>query len=152
MMESKDNPEKLKDKRNELANHLGDKGNQVDDVIKSDKNKKRIEINREEILNQLLKAIELTPMDELCKHVLRVRLTAKEPSLELMYAARLAGIKFQEVLKIEEYAKSKVSEFLKKHSIQDIVNDFNQNSRNARDLKQKMIVNPVDRQAAKEKE
>lgn len=133
----------LKDKRDNVARHLDP--SQPGKVIEQPKSGiPPLVISHEKNLNQMLKAIELTPMDEFYKQILRIRLTHKNSGYSLMCAARIAGIKFSEVLQIEEYAKEKVKDFLKKHSIQDIVNDFNQNSRNERDLGDKLSkpVNP----------
>ena len=110
------------------------------------------EINHEDVLNQMLKAIKLTPMEDGFKAILILRLTSTDPSKQLLHYATKHGIRFKEILEMEQYAKDKVKAFLKSSSLDDIVQNFNQNSRNSSDLIENVSVNLDDIQAAEEKE
>lgn len=90
--------------------------------------------NHTDALNQLLKVIQVTPMDCELKMVLRMRVWGKNPHIfapmDREEIAMDLGCKIDEVERMEVFAVENVEKFLGDTPIQEAINKFN------RDLKQ----------------
>lgn len=122
------NHEDLANKRNRVAKHL--EGKNFKPMKASDidptKSKGRVEINRDILLQDMLKLISVVPMDGAFKEILRIKLTYPDYAVELfMNLGVKYGIRLQTIYEMEEFAKEKIIEYLKKNSLQDAINAFN---------------------------
>jgi divalent metal cation (Fe/Co/Zn/Cd) transporter len=108
-------------------------------VIKDGGKISRETYNHEEIMDQMIKAIEFTKMDKKMRAVLLLRLihgyTIQRMQIYLFLHGHLTGNSHDELVAIEEEGKRLVKETLQNHSIQEIVASINANSRVIKDLR-----------------
>ena len=85
--------------------------------------------HHEEIMDQLIKAIEFTHMDRKMRAVLLLRLihgyTIQRMQVHLFLHGHMTGNSHDELVALEEEGKRRVKETLSKHSIQEIVASIN---------------------------
>lgn len=137
-----ENHDDVADKRNRIASHLEGskfkaiKGSDIDPT----KPTGTTVINRDIILQDMLKLVHVAPMDSCFKEILRIRLTYPDQALEMfMMLGNRHGIRLSTILQMEQYAKDKIVEYLKKSSLQDAINEFNaMHGKDSTDIKNKM--------------
>lgn len=97
------------------------------------------EFHHEEIMDQMVKTIEFTKMDKKMRAVLLLRLihgyTIERMQIYLFLHGHLLGNSRDELLAIEAEGKRLVKETLERHTIKEIVETINANSRVIRDLR-----------------
>lgn len=85
--------------------------------------------NHEEMMDQMIKAIEFTKLDRKMRAVLLLRLihgfTIERMQLHLFITGHVFGNSRDELLALEAEGKRLVKETLAKHTMQDIVNTIN---------------------------
>jgi hypothetical protein len=140
-----DNSENLVNKRNRIALHL--EGNKFKAVSASDmgadaktRELPTTVIDKDLLLQDMLKLISVTPMEDAFKEILRIRITYPDNAVQIFMAfGNKHGIRLATIFQMEEYAKEKVIEFLKKNEIQDAIGKFNADQGgSAVDIKNKM--------------
>jgi len=124
--------------RDAVAREIGDKGNRVD-LTPNFENGTMV-VEHMQVLNQMLKAVATTAMEDGFKEILVIRLTnhRDESTKILMRYANTHGIRLTEILKMEEYAKEKVRDHLAKESLNEIVGRFNMDKTEDKKVKANM--------------
>ena len=119
---------------------LGTKG--LDSV--SFGNGRTLTIDHVKCMNEMIKAIAMTPMDDYLKGLLITRL--RNPTMGLWEIAARYGVRIHILLELEEEAKEKVKDYLRKTSLNEAIAKFNssENSVKSTDLKNKINGNPFE--------
>lgn len=137
-----ENHEDLAKRRNRIAKEIeGCKFNPLDaDLLNPNKVKGTTVINRDIIVQDMLKLVHVCDMDSCFKEIMRIRLMYPDQAIEMfMLLGNRHGIRLSTILQMEQYAKDKVVEYLKKHTLQDAINQFNlSGAKDAVDIKNKM--------------
>jgi hypothetical protein len=98
--------------------------------------------NHEEIMDQMVKAIEFTKMDKKIRSVLLLRLihgfSIERMQIYLFFHGHFTGNSRDELVFLEAEGKRLVMETLKNNSMQDIIESINANSRVIRDLRNEL--------------
>lgn len=84
--------------------------------------------NHNKIIHQFLKAIELCPMDDVLKMILRFKIWGVHPEvfhpLTIQQTAKIAKINVKKAEELEDEAKYYLYSYLKDHPIVDIEGNF----------------------------
>lgn len=120
----------MKKEVNQLNNKLGDikrhAGDVHDPLLDPNKDMGAVEVDHIKTLGEMLKLIALVPMGAEFKEILRIRLTndQKQSTMILMKLAQKHGIRWKVMLDLEQEALYRVTEYLKKISIDEAVSKF----------------------------
>lgn len=95
---------------------------------------KKTTFEHKQIINQLLKTISDTPMDEELKMILRMRIWGKSPDhfdpMNYIEIAVAIGATEKQVMAWEEEAKHYIKAHMERHSLIDSIQRFNEDRAN----------------------
>ena len=132
----KDNPEKYKKNKETIADYAGGKLEGKD--LYPEYGKGTIKIDHKKVAHLFIKMITLAPLHPIVKKIMRLRLIGTKPLYRPFSPLQVAlnlGLREEEVVSMEKEGLYILSDYHKKCCLHEASEEFNQNSRVQRDLK-----------------
>jgi len=139
----KDNPEKYKRNKENIARIAGHRG--YKNPLYHDKDNGRVRIDHKAVAHTMVKFINASGIHPTVKKIMTYRLIGIEPTYLPMShegVAIVLGLGIQEVEVLEKEGLNMCQDLMNKCSLQDGINKFNENSSSGTDLKNN-LKNPL---------